>query len=100
MSVINTAWRALRCYPIQFSFKENDCDPMRFRDALHFHRFDSLPFPFPERNSLDPTYLLFPFFFERESQEVFEKYSSFLFRNFLLFERQLYNNTTIMERVE
>lgn len=72
---------------------------MRFRDALHFHRFDSLPFPFPERNSLDPTYLLFPFFFERESQEL-EKYSSFLFRNFLLFERQLYNNTTIMERVE
>lgn len=98
MSVINTAWRALRCYPIQFSFKENDCDPMRFRDALHFHRFDSLPFPFPERNSLDPTYLLFPFFFSRESQEL-EKYSS-SFRNFLLFERQLYNNTTIMERVE
>lgn len=38
MSVINTARRALRCYPIQFSFKENDCLIQRDCDALDFHR--------------------------------------------------------------
>lgn len=63
-------------------------------------RLASIPFSRTKFSRSD--LLIIPlFFFEGEpGTEYLEKYSSFLFRNFLLFERQLYNNTTIMERVE